>query len=108
METLALVDGGKWDGTTEKYVGPVAGTPTERQLFTMKVYTEDLDYNGDIKGYVCFIFKHCKGTPVNFIIQDGAFMANDMKIKCGPRFGENVIEFEKIKELPKVEEVVSA
>ena len=102
MEVLALVDGGTWDGTENKYVGPVAGSVTERQLFTIKVYTEDKDYNGEIKNYVCFTFKHCKGTPVNFIIRDGTFMANDMKIRSTPKFGENVVEFEVITALPTI------
>lgn len=101
MEILALVDGGEWDGTS-KYTGPVAGSVTERQPFTVKVYTEDKDYNGDTISYVCFTFKHCKGTPVNFIIQDGTFMANDMKIRSTPKFGENVVEFETMEALPDI------
>lgn len=101
LPVLALVDGGEWDDASGKYTGPVAGKPTERTQFTLNVYTEDLDYNGDIKGYVCFVFKHCKGTPVDFIIEDGTFIANDMKLKSSPRFGENVIEFEQVEELPK-------
>lgn len=102
MEVLALVDGGTWDGSGNKYTGPVAGSVTERQPFTMKVYTEDKDYNGETKNYVCFTFKHCKGTPVNFIIQDGTFMANDMKIKSTPKYGENVVEFEVMTTLPTI------
>ncbi|MGO3751212.1 MAG: hypothetical protein ACTJGH_00425 [Peptoniphilaceae bacterium] len=103
LEVLALVDGGKWDSESNKYTGPVAGKVTERTPFTMNVYTEDLDYNGDIKGYICFTFKHCKGSPVNFIIEDGNFMANDMKLKSRPKFGENVVEFSKVSELPTLE-----
>lgn len=105
LPILALVDGGKWDEEKKKYTGPVAGIPTERTLFTLKVFTEDLDYNGEIKGYICFVFKHCKGTPVDFIIEDGNFMANDMKLKSSPRFGENVIEFEEVTEIPAVGEI---
>ena len=60
-KVLALVDGGEWDDTTDKYAAPPVGSPVERTPFTLKIYTEDKDINGDTKGYVCFSFLHCKG-----------------------------------------------
>lgn len=102
LEVLALVDGGTYDEATKKYTGPVAGKVTERTPFTVKVYTEDLDYNGDIKAYICFTFKHCKGTPVTFDIEDGKFLTQEMKIISRPKFEENVIEFEELAKLPEV------
>lgn len=101
LEVLALVDGGTWDSETKEYKGPVAGQVTEREPFTLNIYTEQKDSDGGTKGYVSFTFKHCKGTPVDFIINDGAFMAQEMKLKASPKFGENVVEFKELEALPE-------
>lgn len=100
MEVLALVDGGNWDSTTKKYTGPVAGVVTERTPFTLKIYTEDLDYNGDILNYVAFEYKHCKGKPVNFIQNDGQFATQEMNLVARPKKGETVVSFEVLDALP--------
>lgn len=105
LDVLALVDGGTYtpagENTEASYEGPVAGVVTQRVPFTTKVYTEVLDYNGDVLEYVLFEYKHCKGKPVNFILNDGQFMANEMNIVARPKKGENVIKFSTLKELPE-------
>lgn len=102
MEVLALVDGGTWDGAQNKYSGAVAGKPTERTPFTLKVYTEEKDYDGDTKNIVCFTFKHCKGTPITFDIQDGTFLTQEMKLKSRPKFNENAVEMETMAKIPDI------
>ena len=101
LEVLALVDGGNWDDTAKKYTGPVAGEVTERIPFTLKIYTEDLDYNGDVLNYIMFEYKHCKGKPVNFIQNDGEFATQELNLVARPKKGEPVTSFDVLPELPE-------
>lgn len=100
MEVLSLIDGGTWDAENKTYTGPVAGVVTNRTPFTLKIYTEDLDYNGDILNYVEFEYKHCKGKPVNFIQNDGQFATQEMNMVARPKKGETVVSFTVLTELP--------
>ncbi len=102
MEVLALVDGGTWDGAQNKYSGAVAGKPTQRVPFTLKVYTAQKDYDGENKAFICFTFKHCKGTPISFNIQDGTFLTQEMKLKSRPKFNENAVEMATMQEIPEI------
>jgi len=99
-EALALVDGGTWNEVTKKYSAPPVGSPVNRTPFTLKVYTEDKDVNGENKGYVCFSFLHCKGQPVNYAVQDGEFFSEELKAKSRPKKGESPVEFDYMKTLP--------
>lgn len=99
-EVLALIDGGTWDPTTKKYSAPVVGAPVNRIPFTMHIYTEEKDVNGDTLSYVKFSYKHCKGTPVNYSLQDGQFFAPELTAKSRPKMGESPVEFEILDELP--------
>jgi len=99
-EILALVDGGAWDGTAKKYTAPVIGTPVERTPFTLQIYTEEKDTNGDTNGYVCFAFKHCKGRPVNFSLQDGQFFTEELRSQSRPASGESPVEISYLEALP--------
>lgn len=99
-EVLALVDGGTWDETNKKYTAPPIGTVVNRKPFSLKIYTEDKDVNGDTKGYICFTFLHAKGSPVNYTIQDGAFFSEELTAKSRPKMGESPVEFEYMEELP--------
>lgn len=100
LEVLALIDGGVWDSANKKYTGPVAGKVTKRTLFTLKVYQEDKDYNSEVKGFVCYTFKHCEGSPLSWTIRDGVFFSPSATLKARPRYGENVLEFSELQELP--------
>ncbi len=99
-EVLALVDGGTWDDLSEKYSAPPVGSPVNRKAFTLKVYTEDKDVNGETKGYVCFSFLHCKGRPVNYNVQDGEFFSESLQARSRPAAGESPVEFENMEALP--------
>lgn len=99
-EVLALVDGGTWDSVGKKYTAPPVGTPVNRKAFTLKVYTEDKDVNGETLGYVCFNFLHCKGQPVNYSVQDGEFFTEELSAKSRPASGESPVEFDYLAALP--------
>lgn len=99
-EALALVDGGTWDDITQEYTAPPVGSPVERTPFTLKIYTEDKDMNGETKGYVCFNFLHCKGRPVNYTIQDGEFFSEELQARSRPAAGESPVTFKYMEALP--------
>ncbi len=99
-ELLALIDGGTWDGTDKKYTAPVIGSPVERKRFTLKVYTEEKDTDGDTTGYVEFAFKHCQGRPLNYRLQDGQFFSEELRARSRPAMGESPVEMKHTATLP--------
>lgn len=99
-EILALIDGGTWTPLTKKYAAPAIGTPVERTPFTMNVYTEEKDGDGSTISYVKFIYKNCKGKPVNYSLKDGEFFVPEMNAKSRPKLGESPVNFEILEELP--------
>lgn len=105
-EVLALVDGGtlKFDDLeTEKVVGydaPVVGVPVSRKLFTLYIYTEEKDTDGDTLSYVKFAYKHCKGKPTDYSLQDGEFFVPELRISSRPKQGESPVSLEFLDELP--------
>lgn len=103
-EILALVDGGKWDEIEREYTAPPIGVPVERTPFTMHVFTEEKDADGSTLEYVKFSFLHCKGTPLNYVWEDGEFFTPEMTVKSRPKRGENPVKFKILDELPVEEE----
>lgn len=99
-EILALVDGGTWDPLTKKYAAPPIGTPVNRTPFTMNVYTEEKDGDGSTKSYVKFVYKNCKGKPVNYSLKDGEFFVPEMNATSRPKLGQSPVNFEILEELP--------
>lgn len=99
-EVLALVDGGTWDPEKKKYKAAPIGMPVEKTSFTTHVYTEDKDGNGDTKGYIRFIYKHCKGKPVNYSLQDGEFFVPELSMRSRPKLMKSPVEFDIVDELP--------
>lgn len=106
-EILALVDGGELrydDVDPDKIIGydaPAIGEPVERTPFTLHIYTEEKDTNGDTLSYVRFKYLHCKGTPVDYSLQDGEFFAPEMTIKSRPKKGERPVSIDFLDELPE-------
>lgn len=103
-EVFALVDGGELiydedETTVKKYKAPVAGIAVDRTPFTLSVYTEKKDMDGDILGYVKFIYKHCKGKPAEYSIKDGEFMVPELSMISRPKKGESPVEMEFLKTL---------
>lgn len=99
-EILALVDGGTWDPLTKKYSAPPIGAPVTRTPFTMNIYTEEKDGDGSTKSYVQFVYKNCKGKPVNYTLKDGEFFVPEMSATSRPKLGASPVEFEILEELP--------
>ncbi len=105
-EVLALVDGGTLrydDLETEKVVGydaPPIGETVERKPYTLHIYTEEKDVNGDTIGYVRFSYLHCKGAPLDYSMQDGEFFTPEMKMKSRPKKGESPASIDFLEELP--------
>ena len=62
---FALVDGGVSttgaEGKFEGYTGPKMGEVVNRTPFTVNIYTEEKDGDGETTGYLKFTCKHCKG-----------------------------------------------
>lgn len=107
-EVMALVDGGVAtydDIDTDKlikYESPVAGEVVDRTLFTLNVYTEEKDIDGNPKGYVKFVFRHCKGKPVKYDIEDEVFMSPEIKMISRPKTGESPASLEFLDKLPAI------
>ena len=99
-EILALVDGGTWTPLTKKYTAPVIGSPVERKPFTMNIYTEEKDGDGSTKSYVKFVYRNCKGKPVNYSLKDGEFFVPELNATSRPKLGASPVEFEILEELP--------
>ena len=105
-EILALVDGGTLTYDSEdptkviQYDAPVVGSSVNRTPFTVKIYTAEKDVNGDDKSYVCFSYKHCTGSPVNYSLQDGEFFAPELTFSSRPKMGESPVSIEFLDELP--------
>ena len=63
---FALVDGGVSttgaEGKFEGYTGPKMGEVVNRTPFTVNIYTEEKDGDGETTGYLKFTCKHCKGN----------------------------------------------
>lgn len=107
-EVFALIDGGtviydKTDNTKViGYEGAEIGTVVKRTLFTLNVYTEEKDQSGETIKYAKFLYKHCKGKPAEFDIEDGKFMVPKFKIESRPKQGEKPVKIDFLDELPVI------
>lgn len=99
-EILALIDGGAWDSTAKKYTAPVTGSPVDRTLFTLNVYTEEKDGDGSTLSYVKFSYKNCKGKPVNYAVTEGGFYSPEFNIQSRSKLGESPVEVTMLSTLP--------
>lgn len=101
---FALVDGGEStvgaEGKFEGYTGPKMGEVVNRTPFTVNIYTEEKDGDGETTGYLKFTCKHCKGTPADIEIKDGDFFAPEYKLKSRPKIGESPIAITPLDDLP--------
>ncbi len=105
-EVFAIVDGGtvRYDETdTTKVVGydaPEIGKVVQRILFTLNVYTEEKDQSGAVVKYAKFGYKHCKGKPAEYDIEDGKFMVSKLKMESRPKAGEKPVSIDFLDKLP--------
>lgn len=95
-EVLALIDGGSLryetpeDDTTSVvgYDAPVSGQTVDRTLFTLNLYTEEKDADGETINYAKISFVHCKGKPVSWTLEDGEFFVPSFNVESRPAKGE--------------------
>lgn len=101
-EVFALVDGGVSGdaGGKVRYSGPVMGEIVERVPFTLSVYTEEKDGDGETVSYMKLSCSHCKGTPATITIRDGEFCAPEYVIKSRAKRGEAPLSIEQVESLP--------
>lgn len=103
-DQFALLDGGiiTWD--TEKkhftYDGPQTGSVVARKKFTVDVWSEEKDADGETLGYQRFRFRHAKGKPVKFTLKDGGFFAPEYSIKSRPKNGESPVNLMSFDAMP--------
>lgn len=102
----ALIDGGtatfdEGGGKFKKYVGPKAGETAARTPFTVDIYTEEKDADGETVGYLRITCRHCKGSPASFSAKDGEFFSPEYTLKSRPRRGESPMEMEYLDALPE-------
>lgn len=97
-EVMCLVDGGTMSPTG--YEGPEVGIVTERQPFTLNLYSEEKDYDSSTVSFVKFTFKHNKGKPVDFKFEDGKFYVPEFESHSRPKKGEKPIYIGYISSLP--------
>lgn len=104
-QVYAIIDGGVSaadpEGSTFKsYTGPKVGEALSRTPFTLNLYTEEKDGDGETKGYLKMSCQHCKGTPASIEIKDGDFCAPEYKMKSRPKIGEAPLSISYLTELP--------
>lgn len=106
-ETMCLVDGGTLIknelGEIIGYEGAESGKVVNRTAFTLNVYTEEKDADGETIKYIKFSYKHCKGKPVGFSLKDGEFFVPELKATSRPKTGEKPVKIEFLDELPLLE-----
>lgn len=104
-EVLALVEGGVATFAADafaSYSGPVAGQPVVREKFDLDIFCEDLDTDGEVKGYVQFNLKNCKGKPTEFTLKDGDFFTPKYTVESRPAAGQSPITITSAAALPVV------
>lgn len=104
-EVYAIIDGGVSTADAEgrafqRYTGPRVGEVLSRMPFTLNMYTEEKDGDGETKGYLKLSCMHCKGTPASIEIKDGDFCAPEYTMKSRPKIGEAPLSIEYLTELP--------
>jgi len=82
------------------YNAPIAGTAVARKLFTLNLFTEEKDIDGETLKYAKFSFAHNKGTPVKYSIKDGEFFVPEFTAKARPKSGESPLSINYLDTLP--------
>lgn len=105
-ELVLILQGGtiKYDSeNTSEIVGytpPVAGSSDKGEIFKLNAYSAQYDASGQIVKYEKITYPNCKGVPVAFGSEDGAFRAPEYTINSAPKTGEAPYDISYVKELP--------
>lgn len=84
------------------YTPPAAGSTEEIQEGVLSVYSAIYDAAGLLTGYEKCEYPNCKGVPIAFNTEDGAFRAPEYTINSAPKKGEAPYKLTYLKELPEV------
>lgn len=101
IKVLALVDGGTITASGG-YEGPEVGKVVNRVPYTLNLYSEQKDYDSSTLKYVRFGFKHNKGKPVEYKLEDGKFYVPAFNSTSRPKKGEKPVYIEFLDSLPDI------
>lgn len=105
-ELVLILQGGEivYDPeNTEEIVGynpPITGSADKGETFKLHAYTAQYDASGQIVKYEKITYPNCKGVPVAFGSEDGAFRVPEYKINSAPKIGESPYNITYVTELP--------
>lgn len=88
-----------------KYTPPVAGSTDHGENFTLNAYTAQYNAAGNIVRYEKVAYPNCKGEPVAFGAEDGAFRAPEYKIHSAPDTGQAPYVLTYVDTLPELQDV---
>ena len=83
-----------------KYTPPLAGSADKGEIFKLNCYSAIYNAAGVITGYEKTTYPNCKGVPVAFNSEDGAFRAPEYTINSAPDTGEAPYEISTVPSLP--------
>lgn len=85
------------------YTPPVAGSSDKGEIFKLNAYSAQYDAAGTIVQYEKITYPNCKGNPIAFGAEDGAFRAPEYTISSAPKTGEAPYDINYVAELPVLE-----
>lgn len=83
LDMLPYLDGGtiaEGSDGLKTYDSIPLGTTVKKLKYTVNIYTEEKDSDGETIGYLKFIFKNCKAKPMKLKIKNGEFIAPEFVI----------------------------
>lgn len=89
------------------YTPPVAGSGEKGTTFKLNAYSAQYDASGAIVQYEKISYPNCKGRPVAFSSEDGAFRAPEYVIDSAPKNGEAPYEIDYVATLPKLQDAAA-
>lgn len=104
-ELVKVLQGGtiKYDSdgkTIKGYTPPVTGSDNAGEVFKLNAYSAQYNAAGLIVNYEKISYPNCKGQPVAFGAEDGAFRAPEYVIDSAPDTGEAPYDIEYVDALP--------
>lgn len=85
------------------YTPPVVGSDDKGEAFVLNAYSAQYDASGTIVQYEKISYPNCKGVPISFNSEDGAFRAPEYTINSAPAEGEAPYDITYIAALPTLE-----
>lgn len=89
------------------YTPPVAGSNDTGETFKLNAYSAQYNAAGVIINYEKISYPNCKGEPVAFGAEDGAFRAPEYVINSAPDTGEAPYDIDYVESLPTLSEAAS-